>query len=329
MTSETTHSGSAQMAYTTLGRTGLRVSVLGLGGGGHSRLGLSTGGDEANAEAVVRRGLELGINFIDTAESYGTQSAIGRALKDVRRDEIVLSTKKWAGKVGEFLTPRQMAEGVEQSLRELGTDYLDIFHMHGLQMGEYDYVVGEIVPELQAMQQAGKIRFLGVTEMFNADSSHEMLSRAVGEGCWDVIMVGLNMLNPSAGRDVLPAAAEAGVGTLVMFAVRNALSRPKRLAEVVDQLIDEGKVDAASLDRTDPLGFVLVGGGADGGASSVVEAAYRYCRWRQGVDVVLTGTGDVDHLASNVESILRPALPDDILARLDDVFGQVDSVSGS
>ena len=313
------------MNYTTLGRTGLRVSVLGLGGGGHSRLGLSTGGDEANAEAVVRRALELGINFIDTAESYGTQSAIGRAMKDARRDEIVLSTKKWAGKVGEFLTPRQMAEGVEQSLRELGTDYLDIFHMHGLQMGEYDYVVDEIVPELQAMRQAGKIRFIGVTEMFNADLSHQMLSRAVGEGCWDVIMVGLNMLNPSAGRDVLPAAAEAGVGTLIMFAVRNALSKPRRLLEVLDRLIADGKVDGESIDRDDPLGFLLAGGAS----SSVVEAAYRYCRWRRGVDVVLSGTSSCEHLEENVRTICMPPLPNDVLTRLDGLFGHIDSVSGS
>ena len=60
-----------------------------------------------------------------------------------------------------------------------------------------------------------------------------------------------------------------------------------------------------------------------------MAAAYRYCRWRVGVDVVLSGTSSADHLADNVRAINMPPLPDDVLARLDELFGQVDSVSGS
>ena len=313
------------MDTTTLGKTGLRVSVAGLGGGGYSRLGLGAGGDEANAERVVRAAIDLGVNFIDTAETYGTQAVIGRALKDVRREDVVLSTKKCAGRPGDLCTPDAFREGVEVCLRELGTDTIDVFHLHATQIPEYDYVVGEIVPVVQAMRDEGKIRFIGVTEMFNGDSAHAMLSRAVRDDCWDVIMVGLNMLNPSASRDVLPMAAERGIGSLVMFAVRNALSQPARLREVLDDLADRGKLDPDTFDRDDPLGFLI----ADGGADSIVEAAYRYARWQQGVSVVLTGTGDVEHLRQNVATICQPPLPDAVLERLDDLFGHVDCVSGS
>ena len=82
------------MQYTTLGRTGLNVSVAGLGCGGHSRLGQKTGRTEQESIQVVRQALDLGINLIDTAEAYGTESIVGKAIQDVARDQLVISTKK-------------------------------------------------------------------------------------------------------------------------------------------------------------------------------------------------------------------------------------------
>src|SRR5258708_12714580 len=81
------------MDYTTLGRTGLRVSVAGLGCGGFSRLGLGTGKSEAHAESIVRRALGLGITLFDTAAAYGTEAVVGRAIKDVPRDPVVICPK--------------------------------------------------------------------------------------------------------------------------------------------------------------------------------------------------------------------------------------------
>ena len=80
------------MEYADLGKTGLRVSRAGLGCGGYSRLGMAKGGSEESAEAVVRRALDLGINFFDTARAYGTESVVGRALRG-RRHDVVISTK--------------------------------------------------------------------------------------------------------------------------------------------------------------------------------------------------------------------------------------------
>src|SRR6187402_3606440 len=80
------------MQQVVLGRTGLNVSVMGLGGGGDSRLGVKT--DGAEATRLVRVALDQGVNFIDTAEAYGTEEVIGWALADVRRSDVVLSTKK-------------------------------------------------------------------------------------------------------------------------------------------------------------------------------------------------------------------------------------------
>ena len=106
------------MEYTTLGRTGLLVSVMGLGCGGPSGVGRRTGKSEAEQVAIVRQALDAGINFIDTAEVYRTEEVVGRAIKGLDRDAVVLSTKKstW----GEPLTPQDVRKSLEASLKRLG-----------------------------------------------------------------------------------------------------------------------------------------------------------------------------------------------------------------
>ena len=84
------------MIYGELGVTGLKASVIGIGSGGPSRLGLAYGHSRANALALLRRGLECGINFFDTAPTYGTESIIGDAVKDCR-SKVILSTKAALG----------------------------------------------------------------------------------------------------------------------------------------------------------------------------------------------------------------------------------------
>ena len=89
-------------------------------------------------------------------------------------------------------------------------------------------------------------------------------------------------------------------------------------------LIEEGQLDPQSIDGRDPLGFLL----DDGGAATLTEAAYRFARHEPGCHVVLTGTGSTHHLAENVEAINGPPLPLDHQKRLQELFGQIDSVSG-
>lgn len=322
------------MQTTTLGRTGLRVSVAGLGCGGHSRLGMATGHDEAHATRIVEHALDLGINFIDTARAYGTEVAVGKAIRG-RRDAVVISTKssarqrpagRWPAGGGErMLSAADLRESLEKSLGRLGTDYVDVFHLHGVSAAQYEHCSEVLIPELERQRQAGKIRFLGVTERFGADTSHEMLARVLPDDPFDVIMVGFNLLNPSARKSVFPLTQKHAVGTLIMFAVRRALSRPDKLHEVVEGLIEAGRVPADRVDRRDPLGFVS----AHPQVRSLVEAAYRFCRHEPDAHVILTGTGDPEHLRENVASILAPPLPDEVSARLAELFGDVDSVSGN
>ena len=91
-----------------------------------------------------------------------------------------------------------------------------------------------------------------------------------------------------------------------MFAVRNIFSRPERLAATVRELADAGELPRELADDPDPLGFLV----HEGGASSVIDAAYRFVRHEPGVDVVLFGTGDIGHLRTNINSLLKPPLPE-------------------
>ena len=81
------------MDYTTLGRTGLKVSVAGLGCGGPSRLGMRDNKSQRECVAIVRQALDLGVNFLDTAEVYGTEEIVGKAVAAVPRDKVIISTK--------------------------------------------------------------------------------------------------------------------------------------------------------------------------------------------------------------------------------------------
>jgi len=307
------------MDYTTLGRTGLRVSVAGLGCGGFSQLGLGTGGGEDGAIAIIRQAIGLGVNLFDTAAAYGTEAVLGRAIKAVPRDRVVICTKapfRWSGGRAD---PAGIVAALDNSLRELDTDYLDVYQLHGVAPANYDHALNQLAPVLLREKEKGKFRFLGITETAPNDLRHETLHRAAADGVWDVVMVGFSMMHQNARERVFPLTRRHGVGTLLMFAVRNIFSQPGRLAATLRELAAKGEVAPEIADSDDPLGFLV----HEGGASSVIDAAYRFVRHERGVDVVLFGTGNPAHLETNIASILKPPLPEADHRRLRDLFGHL------
>ncbi|RYG44452.1 aldo/keto reductase [bacterium] len=299
------------MLTTPLGRTGLTVSRMGLGCGGHSRLGLARGGTHEEAVRVVREAIDLGVDFIDTAESYKTEEAVGAAIADVPRESVVVSTK-----IGTSGDPRERVEGC---LQRLHTDYVDVLHLHGVSPEEYPHALNDVYPVLAELKAEGKIRHIGITEGFIRDPGHRMLAAALEEGPWEVIMVGFSLLNPSARTRVLPLTQKRGIGTLGMFAVRRALSQPEALKELILELDAKGLL-GEPLDPESPLAFL---------GPNLQEAAYRFCLWEPGLDVVLSGTGSVEHLRENARSLSGPPLPTETLERLRRTFGDIDSLSGN
>jgi aryl-alcohol dehydrogenase-like predicted oxidoreductase len=310
------------MQYTTLGRTGLKVSVAGLGSGGFSRLGLGSGQSTAHAIGIVRQALDLGVTLIDTAAAYGTEDVVGAALQNVPRDSVVVCTKasKAAGDPG--FRVEKVIDSLDASLRRLRLDHVDVFQLHAVPPAAYRHVREVIAPALLKQRDKGKFRFLGITETAPNDPEQVMLNTAAQDDCWDTAMVAFHLMDQVARTQVFPHTLANRIGTLMMFAVRSIFARPAQLAATMKDLAASGQVPPWLAESDDPLGFLVY----PDGASSVTDAAYRYVRHEPGVDVVLFGTGDAAHLRSNIDSILKPPLPDADRRKLQDLFSHLRGV---
>jgi aryl-alcohol dehydrogenase-like predicted oxidoreductase len=307
------------MHHTTLGRTGLKVSVAGLGTGGFSRLGLKSGLTEEQSARLIHEAYDLGVNFIDTAPSYGTEGVVGKALKTLPRDQVVVATKAYVHRNGDWATPERVVASLDNSLRVMATDYIDVLNLHGVLADEYKYAIETIAPVLLEQKAKGKIRHIGLTENPIPDHTNETLKLALRDGVWEVFMVGFHMMHQGARVNVFPITREKGIGTLLMFAVRSIFADPPRIARELRELAAKGLVEKSLGETDDPLGFLI----HDGGAANMTEAAYRYVRHEPGVDVVLFGTGSAEHLRANIAAINKPPLPDADRAKLNELFGHL------
>lgn len=162
------------MEYIKFGHTGMDVSRICLGcmsfgnvlPGWHQWVL-----DEDNSRPIIKRALELGINFFDTANVYANGSSeeiIGRALKDyANRDEIVLATKVWGrmhqGPNGSGLSRKAIMSEIDKSLKRLGTDYVDLYIIH---RWDYDTPIEETMEAMHDVVKSGKARYIGASAMF-------------------------------------------------------------------------------------------------------------------------------------------------------------------
>ena len=307
------------MDYKPLGKTGLTVSVAGLGCGGNSRLGLGRGASVEECVAVVRTAVDLGVNFLDTAEAYGTEEIVGAAVRRYDRDKLVISTKALLGASG---TAEEVTRRVEASLKRLGLDHVDVFHFHAVNPAAYEHHRDVLAPALMQLKEQGKVRHIGVTETGPNDPEQKMLARAIQDEPWEVVMLAYSLMNQGARRKIFPTTERRGIGTLLMFVVRNIFSNAAYRRDIAAKLVADGRLDRSVLSDGDPLGFLLT----DGAAESITDAAYRYARHEKGVDVVLFGTGNKAHVKANIDSILRPALPAPVIERLHAAFGHLTGV---
>lgn len=307
------------MDYRRFGRTDLNVSIVGIGTGGASRLGLAYGSSEDEAIAVVHRALELGINYFDTAENYKNEHVLGRALVG-RRDEVVVSTK--IGPVlddNSFRSAESLREAVELALSKLQTDVIDVFHLHRVSARSYQHCVDELVPAMQGLRDEGKIRYIALSESSGGDVQHAMMRNAVLDNCWDVIMTSFNLFNQSARDEVFPGTMKNDIAVEIMASARSQFSHPDLLIAEINRLIESGQLDGDQINRSDPLDFLQAGDRE----VTLTEASYRLAAHEPGVHVVLVGTGNISHLEENVVALNRGPLPDEIHGRLIVMFGHL------
>ncbi len=150
-----------------------------------------------------------------------------------------------------------------------------------------------------------------------------MLKSAVHDDIWESIMLGFHMMHQGARRHAFPHTQANGIGTLLMFVVRGIFSIPGRLESTMKDLASDGLVPEWLGDLDNPLGFLIHD---NGGADSVIDAAYRYARHEPGSDVILFGTGSEAHLRTNMASILAPPLPAADVAKLEELFGALKGI---
>lgn len=329
------------MIYNQLGRTGLKVSAIGVGAGGPSRLGASYGRMPDDAIRLIRFAIERGINVIDTATTYGTEEIVGRAIEDCRHN-VILSTKaalgpyfgrvdgkrnvaRLAARLGEVAgfvaSGRMIEQRVNSSLRHLNTDYIDLFNLHTVTPEQYGSAVERVVPALVRLKEAGKIRWIGITEAFPRDRSHKMLARAVNEGAFDSIMIGFNALDQS-GKPIAARAQQNRKGVIAMCAVR-AFRKQESLQVVMDRLVASGCIE-----KNDGDAGRLVSLLTTNGVSSLPEAAIRFCRHELKPSVILCGTGDRAHLDADVKACQAEPLPEVVSAEFRRLFSKLISPTG-
>jgi 1-deoxyxylulose-5-phosphate synthase len=209
--------------YTKLGRTGLDVSRICLGcmsygGGNRGNHAWSLGEEESRP--FIKRALEAGINFFDTANRYSlgnSEEILGRAIKDfAQRDEVVIATKVFGrmrpGPNGAGLSRKAIMAEIDASLRRLGTDYVDLYQIH---RWDYDTPIEETLEALHDVVKAGKTRYIGASSM-HAWQFARALGIAERHG-WTrfVSMQNLvNLLYREEEREMLPLCAAEGIGVI-------------------------------------------------------------------------------------------------------------------
>lgn len=322
------------MIYRTFGRSGLKVSALGMGTGGADALGAKSGRSETEMQNLLKFAYDNGITLFDTSPGYGdgrSERILGKAVQDIGRDNVVVSTKMAVagGMPGQPLTvmkPEEIGPALDESLQRLQMDYVDVLLTSVADAPEhFDTVINDLIPELLKLKEQGKIRCLGSSEQTRSDGSHKWLQRVLATGKLDVAMTGQNMLNQSARHTVFPICKEKNIGVMNVFTVRNLFWNLPYLEEVIADLKKRGVIPEDAVPDKNPLGWVLDYEGVD----SMVEAGYRYAAYTDPVTSVMCGTIDKSELQEDARLIEKGPLPQELLDRLHSIFGHIDEPLGN
>jgi aryl-alcohol dehydrogenase-like predicted oxidoreductase len=305
------------MDQTRLGKTGLSVSRLGFGG----LFVASFAAQFAEAQRAVTRAVELGINYFDTAPGYGnSEEVLGQALRGVSQP-VILSTKL-GGRPQPF-DPKNKAAlraSVEESLRLLGRDHIDILMIHEPDRpGQYAWwtdmvnVTGPVLELLAELKAEGKIRFTGLGGTTTTEMAH--LCRS---GKFDVVLTAFNfsLLYREAALEIFPAARAAGMGVIVGSPLQQGA-----LARRYDQELDSPAAFWISQARREQ--FKALYRLSDECGLSLPELGIRFVLSHPDVHCVLMGARSAAEVEQNAAAANRGPLPADLLRRLDEIAARV------
>jgi aryl-alcohol dehydrogenase-like predicted oxidoreductase len=322
------------MEYTTLGRTGLQVSRVCLGCMSYGQA--KTPGvlqwhwtlSEEDSRPHIQRALELGVNFFDTANVYSngeSEAVLGRAIRDLtRRDEVVLATKVWGpmrpGPNGRGLSRKAILSEVDNSLRRLGTDYIDLYIIHRY---DYDTPLEETLAALDDVVAAGKVRYLGGSSMHAWQFMKAIgIQRANGWATFISMQNYYNLLYREDEREMLRLCASEGIGVTPWSPVaRGRLARPSSAENVTERaktdafgrslFVKTTDIDRPIIDRTNEI--------AKARGVSPAQVAMAWLLTKPAVTSPIFGATRREHLEDAIAAVSL-ALTDEEIVRLEELY---------
>jgi aryl-alcohol dehydrogenase-like predicted oxidoreductase len=320
------------MEYRVFGRSGMKVSVLGFGCGAVG--GFMVRGDHAEQERTVARAIDAGVNYFDTAVQYGdgeSEKNLGRVLKNLKPANVFVGTKVRLPPADIGRIADAVRVSLEGSLKRLGLDHVDIFHLHnsitatgGGPALSVRQVLDDVVPAFERLRQEGRIRFLGMTAIGNTAD----LQQVIDARLFDSAQVVYNMLNPSAGEELpksYPAqdygrlfdhTKAAGVGVVgIRVLAGGALSGSAErhpIAGPAPEPIGSAMNYDADVERARRL-MPLV---KEGFAANLTEAATRFALSHPAMGTILVGLATPQQFEGSLAAVLKGPLPHAALERL-------------
>jgi aryl-alcohol dehydrogenase-like predicted oxidoreductase len=280
------------------GNTGLEVSTLGFGAMhlGNARV------DDATADRMLNEVLDLGINLIDTARSYGqSERRIGQFISH-RRSEFILSTKvgydvQWQPD----WTYEAVTGGIEQALKLMKTETIDIVHLHSCSLDILRK--GDVIRGLEKQKKEGKVRFIAYS------GENEALKYAVSTGRFDSIQASVNICDQRIIDDLLPEAIQRDLGVIAKRPIANAPWRHSSPPVGHNSVEYWHRLKKMSID---PHGM------------DWLELALRFTAFTKGVSTFIAGTSSTDHLKENLRALEKGPLAPDIIQHIRSEFQKND-----
>jgi aryl-alcohol dehydrogenase-like predicted oxidoreductase len=306
------------MLYRTLGRTGIQVSRYALG---TLMFATSMGNAPGDSARIIHRALDAGINLVDTADAYGdSEEVVGKALVG-RRDEVVLATK-FGRPIGQGKDPNQqgasrrwIVTAVENSLRRLQTDHIDLYQLH---RPDPCTDIDETLSALSDLIRSGKVRAIGASQTpASAIVEAQWVAERRGLARFSTEQPVYSLLNRGIEREILPNIQRFGMGALVWGPlgqglltgrVRKNQDNDLRRAGLVRHLTDERRLDV--VEQLVPL--------AEQAGLPMTHLAMAFTIAHPGVTSALLGPRTMDHLNGLLDG-LEVTLTDDVLDRIDEI----------
>jgi aryl-alcohol dehydrogenase-like predicted oxidoreductase len=312
------------MDYVKLGRTGLEVSRLCLGGMSYGEPDRGNHGwtlPEADSRPFIRKALDLGINFFDTANVYSAGSSeeiVGRALTDfVPRDEVVIATKVHGrmrpGPNGAGLSRKAILAGIDASLKRLGTDYVDLYQIH---RWDPTTPIDETLEALNDVVRAGKARYIGASSMHAWQFMKALaLSERHGWARFVSMQNYVNLLYREEAREMLPLCRAEGIGVIPWSPLaRGRLTRDWDTTTARSETDEFGKTLYTATTEADRRVVEAVAAVAAGRGIPRAQVALAWVLQTPGVTAPIVGATRLEHLSDAVAALEVKLTPEEIAA---------------